>query len=156
MKVLFVCTGNVCRSPLAEGYLKSLLEEAQIKDIEVYSAGVAALVGAPPFECAQGVAEKYSFDISSKLAEQLTPDLIKQFDKIFCMETWQAQAVMQMDPRSIQKVALLGSYHPEGRPLFQIPDPAEFELPETLHTFLAIKASVEGFVSTLQSRTTKD
>jgi protein-tyrosine-phosphatase len=122
----------------------------------VHSAGVAALVGAPPFECAQGVAQKFSFDISSNLAQQITPELIRQYDKIFCMETWQAQAVMQMDPRSMQKVVLLGSYHPEGRPLFQIPDPAEFEIPETLYTFQFIKASVEGFFSTLQSRAVQD
>ena len=44
MKILFICTANVCRSPLAEGYLKSLLQEYNKTDVEVASAGVAALV----------------------------------------------------------------------------------------------------------------
>ena len=45
MRVLFVCTGNVCRSPLAEGYLKFLVKQGNLQDVEVESAGVAALAG---------------------------------------------------------------------------------------------------------------
>ena len=122
-----------------------------MESVDVHSAGVAALAGAPPFECAQEVAEKYNFDISEKLAQQITPELIGTFDRIFCMETWQAQAVMQMDPPSTKRVSLLGSFHPEKRPLYQIPDPAEFDVPETLRTFQAIKAAIEGFFSSIQS-----
>ena len=152
MRVLFICTGNVCRSPLAEGYLKLLLDRRNIAGVEVASAGVAALTGAPPFECALSVAEEYQFDISGKTASQLTLEMIAESDRIFCMEAWQAQAVMQMDPRSVSKVALLGSFHPDARPLFQIPDPAEFDFPETLRTFQVIKTSVEGLFQTLTSR----
>lgn len=152
LRVLFICTGNVCRSPLAEGYLKFLLTQRGIQGVDVESAGVAALSGASPFECATSVAEEYRFDISGKTARQLTAELIRDFDRIFCMEAWQAQAVMQMDPGAVSKVALLGSFHPDGRPLLQIPDPAEFDFPETLRTFQAIKASVEGFFQSLTSR----
>ena len=49
MKVLFVCTGNCFRSPLAEGYFKALLNQKKVKGIEVASAGVAALVGSSAF-----------------------------------------------------------------------------------------------------------
>lgn len=156
MRVLFICTGNVCRSPLAEGYLKYLVAQGALQEVEVDSAGVAALTGAPPFECAISVAQEFQFDISSKIARQLTPELIRSSDRIFCMETWQAQAVMQMDPQSIKKVALLGSFHPEGRPLHQIPDPAEFDFPETLRTFRAIKAAVDGFYRALTSQVPAD
>ena len=152
LRVLFICTGNVCRSPLAEGYLKSLLAQRGVQGVDVESAGVAALSGAPPFECATSVAEEYHFDISGNTARQLTPELIQSSDRILCMEAWQAQAVMQMDPRSVNKVALLGNFHPDGRSLFQIPDPAEFDFPETLRTFQAIKASVEGLFQSLLSR----
>lgn len=145
MRVLFVCTGNVCRSPLAEGYLKHLLQENHVTDVDVQSAGVSALAGCPPFDCALSVARDFNFDISQKRGCRLTPELIQNSDRIFCMESWQAQAVMQMEPRSVRKVALLGSFHPEGRPLFQISDPAKFEVPETLRAFELIKASVEGF-----------
>lgn len=156
MRVIFVCTGNVCRSPLAEGYLKFLVKQGNLQDVEVESAGVAALTGAPPFECAISVAQEFKFDISSKTGCQLTPDLIRSADRVFCMETWQAQAVMQMDPQSLKKVALLGSFHPDGRPLHQIPDPAEFDFAETLRTFRAIKEAVEGFYKTIASQVPAD
>jgi protein-tyrosine phosphatase len=90
MKILFVCTGNVCRSPLAEGYFKTLLNQENIAGIDVGSAGIAALVGATPFECALEVAEANSFDISEKRSKQLTPELIREYDHVICMESWQA------------------------------------------------------------------
>jgi protein-tyrosine-phosphatase len=152
MRVLFICTGNVCRSPLAEGYLKFLLHGRNVNTIEVDSAGIAALSGAPPFECAQNVAQEHQFDISNKIARQLTTDIIRDADRIFCMETWQAQVVMSMDPKSISKVALLGSFHPDRKPLMQIPDPVQFDFPETMRTFQVIKISVEGFFQTLVSQ----
>lgn len=147
MNLLFVCTGNVCRSPLAEGYFKSLLQKKNMNGFQVTSAGIAALSGAPPFECAIEVAQIHEFDISEKRAEQLTLEMLQEADQVLCMETWQASAIMQMDPRQSRKIALLGAFHPEGAPLFQIPDPADFNVPETLRTFEAIKESVEALLT---------
>jgi protein-tyrosine-phosphatase len=146
MKILFVCTGNVCRSPLAEGYFKALLDQKKVKGIEVASAGVAALVGAQPFECAQEVAKIHEFDISAKTGVQLTPELIRQYDRIYCMETWQAAAIMQMEPDHSDKVSLLGSCDSNGKNQKQIPDPRDFTFPETLRTFEAIKDALEALL----------
>lgn len=146
MKVLFVCTGNVCRSPLAEGYFKTLLHQKNLKGIEVASAGVAALVGAQPFECALEVAKVHDFDISAKSGIQLTPELIREYDRIYCMESWQAAAIMQMEPDHSDKVDLLGSCESEGKNQKQIPDPRDFTFPETLRTFEAIKDAVEALL----------
>jgi protein-tyrosine-phosphatase len=153
MKILFVCTGNVCRSPLAEGYFKTLLKEKNVLGIEAASAGIAALVGAKPFECALEVAEVNSFDISEKRGEQLTPEVINEFDQIYCMESWQASVAMQMAPEESGKIALLGSCHPDGKSLVQIPDPRDFTFPETLKTFEAIKESVEHLIKMVASKT---
>ena len=160
MKVIFVCTANVCRSPIAEGYLKSLLAgntkgsspkvDPSLRDqLDISSAGVAALAGSPPFECAIEVAKHFQFDIANKRAQQLTAEMIRSADRILCMETWHASAVMQMDPASSKNVSLLGAYHPLKRPLLQIPDPEQFTAPEMFITFEVMKEAIEGFLSSL-------
>jgi protein-tyrosine phosphatase len=155
MKILFVCTGNVCRSPLGEGYLKHLLSRNGQNGVEVSSAGIAALVGAPPFECAMEVAQKHGFDISEHVARQITGPLIEEIDRIFCMESWQANIVREMDPKRAKRVMLLGSYHPDNSPQFQIPDPVDFTVPETLITFDLIKPSIENFYQNLTAEIAK-
>jgi protein-tyrosine phosphatase len=165
MKVIFVCTANVCRSPLAEGYLKLLLAgaspgasslEMSLSDkLDISSAGVAALTGSPPFDCALEVAKQFQFDISQKRAQQLTLPMIQSADRILCMETWQASAVMQIDPSGSQKVSLLGAYHPLKRPLLQIPDPEDFSTAEMFITFEVMRGAIEGFLSSLGTKLTK-
>lgn len=149
MKVLFVCTANVCRSPLAEGYFNALVEKRALKGVHAASSGIAAFAGAPAFECAVDVAKENQFDISGHRARQLTPELAEDYEVILCMETWQASAVMEMHPKLSSKVSLLGSYHPEGKVLFQIPDPRDFNVPETLRTFDLIRRSVEGLLQSV-------
>src|SRR5437764_9544096 len=107
MNVLFICTANVCRSPLAEGYLKALLDQRKLSDFQISSAGVAALTGARAFDCAIEVARKFDFDISTHRARQLTPDHIRDADRIFCMEAWQASAVLEMHRHAKQRMALI-------------------------------------------------
>jgi protein-tyrosine phosphatase len=162
MRIIFICTANVCRSPLAEGYLKFLLSKisadstinapGSLDQVEVESAGVAALTGAAPFDCAQDVARHYRFDISRKRAQQLTVPIIQAADRILCMETWHASAVMRLDPTASRKVSLLGAYHPASRPLLQIPDPINFTTVEMFVSFEVIQKAVDGLMQTLTSK----
>jgi protein-tyrosine-phosphatase len=145
MKVLFICTANVCRSPLAEGYLKHLLSANPIPGVEVESAGVMALSGSLPFECASEVAEMMGFDIRMHRARKLTIEIGQEADAIFCMETWQAKEVLKIDPTWIAKTMLLGNYHSSQNRLFQIPDPQDFTMEHTLKVFKLIQDSVERF-----------
>ena len=151
MKVLFVCTANVCRSPLAEGYLKFLLQKDPVDGIEVSSAGVLALSGLPAFSCAAEVAKINEFDISDHRARRLTRPMAIESDVIFCMETWQVEEVLKLDPELSNKVALLGRFYQERHPLFQIPDPREFSVAETLKTFDQIRRSVQGYLESVRS-----
>lgn len=143
MKVLFICTANVCRSPLAEGYLRLLLGKNSSVQIEVASAGVMAHAGSPAFDCAMEVARLKGFDLAPHKARQITPEMARDVDMMLCMETWQASRVLDMDQDLISKTVLLGNYHPSRQRLFQIPDPRSFTVTHTLEVFQLIQESVQ-------------
>lgn len=149
-KILFICTANVCRSPLAEGYFRYLLEANRQPEIEVSSAGILALSGARAFPCAVSVAENFGFDLSGHTARRLTMEVAEEADLILCMETWQAGSVIDIDPKFMGKVQLLGSHHPGSNRLFQIPDPRSFTVQETAKTFDLIRPSVETVLQKLR------
>jgi low molecular weight protein-tyrosine phosphatase len=153
MKVLFICTANVCRSPLAEGYLKHLLRAHPIKKLEVASAGVLAVNGYPVFECAVEVARQTGFDLSSHKARLLTSEMAQEADSILCMETLHVSKVLDLDNKLISKTSLLGNYHPSKKHLFQISDPRNFDVECTRETFQLIQDSVEGLHKKLLAAT---
>jgi protein-tyrosine phosphatase len=144
MKVLFICTANVCRSPLAEGYFKNLLGTDSAARIEVASAGVLAQPGSPAFDCAVEVARLNGFDLMPHKARRITLDIANDVDLILCMETWQASRVLDLDQNLIGKTKLLGNFHPSGQRLLQIPDPRSFNVPDTLPVFQLIQESIQG------------
>ena len=144
MKILFICTANVCRSPLAEGYSKHLLGNDSHSGIEVGSAGVLAHSGSSAFDCAVEVARLSGFDLAPHKARRITIEMAHDSDLILCMETWQASRVLDLDPNLIDKTVLLGNYHPSKQRLLQIPDPRSFNVTDTLEVFQMIQESVQG------------
>ena len=82
-KVLFVCTGNVCRSPMAEGLFRHLAEGS--KKIEIDSAGLSVMEGRPPSRHSVDVLKEEKIDISGQRSQQLTEELIKESTHIFGM-----------------------------------------------------------------------
>lgn len=86
--VLFVCLGNICRSPLAEGVFLDMLAKAGLEDeFKVDSAGTGAWhEGSPPDERSIAVAAKHGIDISSQRARQILDADFQQFDMILAMD----------------------------------------------------------------------
>lgn len=90
MKIIFVCTGNTCRSPLAEGYLKS----KGIPDLEVYSRGLCA-DGSPVSENSRIAASECGIDISAHVSKQLTRDDLDA-DRFYCMSDTHRQMLLSV------------------------------------------------------------
>ncbi len=86
MKILMVCLGNICRSPLAEGILKHKAEQAGL-DWFVDSAGTSNYhIGEPPHKLSQKVAKLNGIDISKQMCRQFVKEDMQRFDKIYVMD----------------------------------------------------------------------
>ncbi len=85
--ILFVCLGNICRSSMAEGFLRAELKKRGLSRIEVDSAGTSNWhIGNPPDSRAIATAAKHGIDISGQRARQITPEDFERFDLIIAMD----------------------------------------------------------------------
>lgn len=107
--ILTVCTGNVCRSPLAEQLLRNRLRD--VSAIEVSSAGLQALVEQPMFDVTQEIARSYGVDdTDSHRARQVTETLLESSALILTMTRDQRRAVVELSPRVTRRVFTLREF----------------------------------------------
>ncbi|MEL6615856.1 MAG: low molecular weight protein-tyrosine-phosphatase, partial [Bacteroidota bacterium] len=97
--VLFVCLGNICRSPLAEGLMQEKVDAAGLSaDVEVDSAGTGGWhVGAPPDRRMQATAARHGTDLSKLKARQLTRADLDAFDHVFVMDKSNLHDTLYLD-----------------------------------------------------------
>ncbi|WP_413725051.1 low molecular weight protein-tyrosine-phosphatase [Sodalis sp. RH16] len=112
--ILVVCTGNICRSPIAE---RLLLKAMPTKNIS--SAGVAALVGKSVDSSAIQIAEKHGLSLADHVGVQFTSDLARKYSLILTMEYHQLRLISRKYPEASGKTMLLGHWIGER----EIPDP---------------------------------
>src|SRR3989440_12384916 len=106
--VLFVCTGNVCRSPMAEGIFRHAVQGRG--DFRVLSAGLGAVDGQPPSPYAVQAVRELGIDISGQRSRMVTPDLIQQADYIFGMTHSHIDTVMLLYPYAAEKTFMLREF----------------------------------------------
>ena len=109
--VLFVCTGNTCRSPMAEGIAKRVLAEVKRVPIDqlesagvrVRSAGAMTHGGSPASVEAVAAMKQVGIDIADHTSSALTEDLIQDADAIYTMTQGHRQAVLMLSPNAAEK-----------------------------------------------------
>lgn len=106
--VLFVCTGNTCRSPLAAALARQAVEERGWRHVQVRSAGVAAAPGAPASAAALAVADRAGLHLAEHRSQPLTPELLAWADVVLAMASSHLHAVQRLGGGD--KAALLGNF----------------------------------------------
>ena len=119
-RVLFVCSGNMCRSAYGEYRFKSLIA-ASHPQTHVISAGTLRIIGQPAASGMVAAAAERGLDLSPHRSNALSGVLVQSADTIFAMEQSHREALLRIDPHSRSKIVMLGLYL--NTPAPEIEDP---------------------------------
>ncbi|MDQ9171819.1 low molecular weight protein-tyrosine-phosphatase [Oxalobacteraceae bacterium R-40] len=139
--VLFICIGNICRSPMAEGLFRQLMPEKA-----VYSAGIHALVGEPADPLALQLMEERGIDISEHRARSLAAWMVNEADLILTMDQYQRRFIEFKFPAAKGKVMRLGE---QGN--YDISDPYKQGMSAFRHSCHLIAMGVDRMASHIAS-----
>ncbi len=156
MRLLFVCLGNICRSPTAEGVMRSLLvREGLEQAVELDSAGTGSWhVGSAPDTRATQAARQREVELRGP-ARQVTPEDFERFDLLLAMDRDNARALRALaaDEEQRAKVRMLREFDPDSvaRGELEVPDPYYGAPGGFDEVFEIVHAACEGLLAELQS-----
>ena len=127
MKVMFVCTGNICRSAMAEAMFKKMLEEAD-KNIEVYSCGIQADNENYATDNAIKVMKQYNIELINHLSTNIRDSEIEGMDLVLCATTRHKELVKVMYPELKGKIYTIKEYADYDKDDLDINDPWGFNI----------------------------
>ncbi|MBX7221837.1 MAG: low molecular weight phosphotyrosine protein phosphatase [Blastocatellia bacterium] len=154
IRVLFVCTGNICRSPTAEGVFQRMVDQFGLSEVvEVDSAGTQDYhVGAAPDRRAQQAALKRGVDLSRLRAREVEREDLKQFDYILAMDQGHERYLRNMCPRGNEhKIKLFLEFAPHLH-MLDVPDPY-YGADDNFETVLdLVEVAAKGLLADIQWR----
>ena len=147
--ILFVCTGNICRSPFAEKLFKKLALQQERKGLQAESAGLMALPGNAATALAQQVAAEHEVDLSDHEAKSVTEKRVNRADLILVMEKSHKARILSSFPGATGKVRLMRHFARFGSKTRGIADPYGLNYDAYRFCFLDIEDAVSGLVEFL-------
>jgi len=144
--VLFVCKGNICRSPLAEVYFRSRLTSGC--GITVWSAGLDTTDGKPAHPLAKAVAELHGLTLDKHRTTQITREMVDKADVIFVMELTQLTSLVKLCPRIKDKTYVLSQINGSG--MADIADPFSGTIDDFHACLKLIRDSCDNLVTQIQ------
>ncbi len=152
--VLFVCTGNICRSPTAEGVLRKLANERGLTEhIKIDSAGIGTWhVGDPPDLRSTETAKRHGVDISGQRARAIELIDFEAFDLILAMDNSHFQDLKQRCPEPLlERLGMFMSYA-TGTKIPEVPDPYYGQQDGFERVFNMIEDAGKGLLTKLQDK----
>ena len=152
MKILIVCSGNICRSPLAAALLRDRLRGRAAEFVEVTSAGTLGIEGEPAHPLAAQAALEAGVDLSAHISRGLTRDMIEEADLILAMDRKHLDEIRAIDPDH-PSVHLLGEFLPEEdrkRGGAEIDDPVGGDEEEFRECCSRLRTSADGIAAAIE------
>ena len=154
VKVLFVCMGNICRSPTAHGVFRELVRRDGLEDaIQIDSAGTHAYhVGNPPDQRAQATARNRGIDLSDLRARQVSPEDFERFDYVLAMDEENLAILRELCPPGREdRLRLFLDFAPQ-RPEREVPDPYYGGPQGFEHVFDLVEEAARGLLEDIRQR----
>jgi protein-tyrosine phosphatase len=152
--ILFVCTGNICRSPTAEGVMRRRLKQAGLAErVSIESAGTGGWhVGSPPSAFAVECARRRGYDLSPLRARQISRDDFARFDLLIAMDRSHHTEMLRQCPEgAADRLRLFLEFAPQFRTL-DVPDPYYGDASEYERALDMIEAGTEGLLHEIRRR----
>ncbi|MFP4349863.1 MAG: low molecular weight protein-tyrosine-phosphatase [Desulfococcaceae bacterium] len=153
--ILVVCTGNICRSPMAEGVLKDAFRSHGLDQIRIESTGTFGWDTEPPTPQAVQACKETGLDIAALRSGAINGDKVDEADLILAMEENHLDIIRDWFRTDGAKLRLLGDFHPE-EPGMEIPDPYGKSVRHYRKVLERIRQCADGLVRHLKEQAQKE
>ena len=154
INILFVCMGNICRSPSAEGFFIHALQNSKVRDrVSTDSAGTHGYhVGHPPDSRAVSTALNFDVDIGQLRARKVSASDFNDYDLIIAMDRSNFEDLQVIQPAdSKASLKMMMQYHPEARP-DEVPDPYYGGMEGFTYMCNLLESATQGLLTEIEER----
>jgi len=151
--IMFVCTGNTCRSPMAHGIMRSIVEREKLANVEVTSSGTGTLNGYPATSNAVMAAHKDGVDISDLHSDEISVEMVEEADLILVMAYEHYQLIVSVYPEAADRVFMLRAFpEREANRKLSVEDPIGADFDTYRGTYEEIKRELERAFPFIKNR----